>query len=446
MTDIKIPKAADLTGKRVYLDYTPRPWQREALAALESHARSVLVAHRRAGKTELLAIHLLISALRLTREHPAPLYGYVAPYLNQAKGVVWTRLKYYARNLLGAGLARTDESDLILTLYNGSAIRLFGADYPDRLRGNGFDGVVMDEVAQMRPETWSAVVLPALSDRDGWAVFIGTPKGQNIFYDIFCDAMRLPGWYAGEYPASRTDVFVSAKLDELRLEMGDNLYRQEYMCDFTADNPDSYIDFQVVIDASRREKPVVNDAPLVFGLDIAAQGSDRSCLVRRRGSVLEGIEVWHEPDTMTTVGRVAEAINAYKPRVVFADHVGLGLGPVDRLKQLGHRIIGVNSGRNAARDDLYANLKAEMWSKMREWLETACVPDDAALRKDLLAPRREYDARNRLKVERKEALRKRGLPSTDIADALALTFAQPVAHADLRARRPRYAETDLCRF
>lgn len=436
-----------MTAERVInFEYESRPWQAEALAALEAHSRSVLVAHRRAGKTELLAIHLLVSAMELNREHPAPLYAYLAPFLNQAKNVVWTRLKYYARHLLAAGLAKADESDLILTLWNGSAIRLFGADYPDRLRGNGFDGVVMDEVAQMKAETWSAVVLPALSDRDGWAVFIGTPKGQNVFYDIYDQSVKDPDWFTGVYPADQTDVFSDEKLDELRLEMGGNLFRQEYLCDFTADNPDSFIDFQAVHEAERRERPYLNDAPLVMGVDVAAQGDDRSCLVLRRGAVLQHIEVWREPDTMKTVGLVSEAINRFKPRIVFMDEVGLGLGPTQRLKQLGYRIIGINSGRPASRDDKFANLKAEMWWRLREWLETACIPDDNSLRKDLLAPKREYDAKNRIKVESKKDLKQRVKFSTDIADALALTFAQPVPHEDLRGRRPKYGETDLCRY
>ena len=409
---------------------------------MEGSLRSVLVAHRRAGKTELLAIRLLLAAMSLNRPHPAPLFGYVAPFLNQAKAVVWTRLKFYARGLLAARLAKTDESDLVLTLWNGAAIRLFGADYPDRLRGLGFDGVVMDEVAQMKSETWPAVVLPALSDRDGWAVFIGTPKGQNIFYDIYDNALNLDDWYVGEYSALKTGVFAADKLEDLKVEMGDNLFRQEYLCDFTADNPDNFLDFQAIYDAQKREKPFFNEAPLVIGVDVAAQGDDRSCLVVRRGAVLEYIEVWREPDTMKTVGRVGEAIDRLKPRAVFMDNVGLGLGPVDRLKQLGYRIIGVNSGQTAGRDDKYANLKAEMWWRMREWLETACIPDDSALRKDLLAPRRDYDSRNRLKVESKKDLKERVKFSTDIADALALTFAQPVAASDVRSRRPKYAEMD----
>lgn len=431
-----------MTKRLVEFEYSPRPWQKEVLAGLAGKPRGLVVAHRRGGKTEVMAIRILMAAMTTGREHPAPLFGYVAPFLNQAKAVAWDRLKYYARSLLASGLAKVNESELTVSLWNRASIRLFGADYPDRLRGLGFDGVVMDEVAQMKPDTWNAVVLPALSDRGGWAAFIGTPKGRNVFYDLYSEGTKSPNWYVGEYPATKTGVFDDEQLEILRAEMGGNLFRQEYLCDFTADNPDSFIDFQDVQEAAARPAPKVNQAPLIFGIDVAAQGGDRSCLVARRGAVLESIEVWREPDTMRTVGRVGEAITRLKPRAVFMDNVGLGLGPVHRLKQLGYRVIGINAGRTAGRDDQFANLKAEMWWKMNEWLKEACIPDDPALRKDLLTPKREYDGQNRIKVESKDALRKRVQFSTDLADALALTFAQPVAAIDLRKRRQQFAEMD----
>jgi hypothetical protein len=172
-----------------------------------------------------------------------------------------------------------------------------------------------------------------------------------------------------------------------------------------------------------------------MGVDLAAQGDDRSCIMFRRGSVLERYRAWREPDTMKTVGMVAEAIDAFKPAAVFIDAAGLGIGPVDRLKQLGYRVTGVNSGERAMRDDKFANLKCEMWWKRNEWLETASIPGDQVLRRDVLTPLRDYDARNRLMVESKKKLKARVNFSTDIADALALTFARPVNNVPASARR-----------
>lgn len=428
------------TKKIIGFEYESRDWQAEALAALERHRFGVIVAHRRAGKTEVVCLRLLIAAIKISRAHPAPLFGYIAPFFNQAKAVAWDRLKFYARCLPGL---KINESESTLTLWNGATIRIFGADYPDRLRGLGFDGVVMDEVAQMKPDTWGAVVRPALSDRQGWAVFIGTPKGQNVFYKLWEEACRTPDWYSGSYPADKTGVIPGDELVKLKREMGDNLYGQEYLCDFTADAAGIFIDFQSVHDAARAERPLVNTAPLVFGLDVARYGDDRNALVKRRGRALEALITWRGQDLMWTSSETAEHINRDKPRAVFVDVVGLGAGVVDRLRQLGHRVIGVNSGAKPGKPEKYANLKAEMWDKMRQWLqEDAVILARDDLRDDLLAPTYDFDAAGRLKIESKEDLKKRVKFSTDLADALALTFAQPVAHADLRARRQRFAEMD----
>jgi hypothetical protein len=433
------PAPAMTEENRIFFDYTPRPWQKEALTALEAHRFGVVVAHRRAGKTEALCLRLLLAAMSLSRPHPAPFYGYVAPFLKQAKAVAWDRLKYYARNLP----AVVSESELGLKLGNGAAIRLFGADYPDRLRGLGFDGVVLDEVAQMRPETWPAVIRPALSDRQGWAAFIGTPKGQGLFHDLFQAAARDDQWFAGAYPADITGVIEAGELAALRREMGAELFNREYLCDWSASDAATFIDFQSVAEATRRPAPDYNPAPLVLGLDVARFGDDRTALIRRRGPVVEGLAVWRERDLMFTASRAAEAISRYRPRAVFVDVCGLGAGVVDRLRQLGHRVIGVNSGARATRPEHYANLKAEMWARLREWLATACLPDRPDLRRDLLAPVYDYDQAGRLRIESKDSLKSRALPSTDLADALALTLAQMVAAEDFRPdRRPRLAEMD----
>ncbi len=435
------PTDPPVPARVVYFDYTPRPWQAEALAALEGRRLAVIVAHRRAGKTEAVAIRLLLAAMTASREHPAPLFGYLAPFLNQAKAVAWDRLKFYARHLPEVAV---HETELSIRLWNRATIRLFGADYPDRLRGLGFDGVVLDEVAQMRPETWPAVVRPALADRAGWAAFIGTPKGRNVFYDLYQGALARPEeWYAGHFPADHTGVIEAGELARLRAEMGEELFRREFLGDFTADAGGGFIDFQAVREAAGRPRPETNTAPLVFGLDVARFGDDRTVLVLRRGLVVEELLVWRERDLMFTASEVSLAINRHRPRAVFIDAVGLGAGVADRLKQLGHRVIGVNSGCRPSRPERFANLKAEMWSRMRDWLaEGAVIVDRPDLKNDLLAPTYDFDAVGRLKIESKEDLKSRGLASTDCADALALTFAQPVSAAERQPDRPRFADMD----
>ena len=402
---------------------------------------AVIVAHRRAGKTEIVAVRLIMAALALQRKHPSPFFAYVAPFLNQAKAVAWDRLKFYGRKIPQTSI---NESELTLKFHNGSAIRIFGADYPDRLRGLGFDGVVMDEVAQMKPDTWAEVVRPALADRQGWACFIGTPKGQNLFYDLWQTALKdSANWYAGIFRADQTGVLSVDELARLQAEMGANIYAQEFLCDFTAANIDSFIDFQTVQEAACRKLDSVNLAPLVFGLDPARFGDDRTVLLRRRDLVVEGLEAKRGIDLMQTAAHTAEAIDILKPQAVFVDAVGLGAGVVDRLRQLGHKVIAVNSGAKPAKPEKYFNLKAEMWDKMKIWLQGGgSIPDTTELRSDLLAPVYEFDHANRLKIESKESLKGRGLNSPDCADALALTFAYPVASRGRILSRPRFAVMD----
>lgn len=428
----------------IVIPYKPRESQERIHDMLDQHRFGVVVAHRRMGKTVAMVNHLIRRALTDGKERGS--YGYVAPFRNQAKLIAWDYLKRYTAVLPHRAV---NEQDLFIELPGRARIRIFGADNPDSLRGMYFDGVVLDEVAQMKTEVWGEIIRPALADRRGWAVFIGTPQGINLFSDMYQRAVDDASgqWAALTFPVTETlktadPPLTAEEVEEARQDMGENAYRQEFLCDFTADEPTAFISFQAVHDAAGRERPHFNPAPLVIGVDLAAQGNDRSCLVVRRGPVLESIDIWREPDTMKTVGLVGDAIDRLKPQVSFVDSAGLGIGPTDRLKQLGYRVIGINSGVAARRDDRFANLKAEMWWKMAEWLETAVIPNDNALRKDLLAPRMEYDGKNRVKVESKDSLRKRLNFSTDIADALALTFAQPVADKDRAAGRQKYAEMD----
>ena len=166
-----------------------------------------------------------------------PRFAYVAPLYNQAKRVAWDYVQDYCRKIPGAEL---NQAELRADLPNGGRIRLYGADNPDSLRGEYFDGIVLDEAADMSPRVWSEVIRPALSDRKGWAVFIGTPKGENDFYDIFQRSRDDSDWYSVVLKASETGIIDG---DELRLaqqDMTPEQYAQEYECSFSAAVVGSY--------------------------------------------------------------------------------------------------------------------------------------------------------------------------------------------------------------
>lgn len=189
---------------------------------------AIIVAHRRCGKTVACIVELITRALATPKLNAR--YAYIAPFREQAKTVAWDYLKRYASPVI----KEKSESELSVELLNGAKIRLFGADNPDALRGMYLDGVVLDEFADMRPSLWGEIIRPLLTDRKGWAVFIGTPKGKNVFYDIYTKAESDPDWMALTLRASETHILNEAELTDARKSMTENQYEQEFECSFDA--------------------------------------------------------------------------------------------------------------------------------------------------------------------------------------------------------------------
>jgi hypothetical protein len=397
---------------------------------IENHRFSLVVAHRRFGKTVAAVNALIKSAVQCERIEPR--YGYVAPFRTQAEQIAWSYLTRFTRPIPGT---KENLSQLSVTLPNTAQIRLFGADNPHTLRGLYFDGLVLDEPAQMRDNLWDEVLLPTLADRKGWALFIGTPMGVNKFYEIAAHAQKDRSWFYAEFPAFDshgelvTDALDVEDIEIQRSMMPKTKFRQEYLCDFTASGENTLITIDLVNQAMAREYPLsaYYSAPIAIGVDPARFGDDRFVILVRQGLALRWYGAYHEIDTMTGAGIVSEHIKKWEPAAVFVDSIGVGAGVADRLRQLGHTIIEVQSGERAVDDERYMNKRAEMWDKMRLWLEEGGgLPEDPELRNDLVAPLYSYDAKNRMVLEKKESMKERGLPSPDIADALALTFALPV--------------------
>jgi hypothetical protein len=176
------------------------------------------------------AINDIIRAA-ITCKSPMPLFGYVAPYRSQAKSVAWDYLKYFSRPIAKS----TNEADLIIELLNGAKIRLFGADNADAMRGLGFDGLYLDEYGDFKPSVWGNVVRPALSDKQGWCVFGGTPKGKNQFWNIYETSKKLPNeWFSLSLPASKSKLLPESELQAAQAQLAEDQYLQEYECSFEA--------------------------------------------------------------------------------------------------------------------------------------------------------------------------------------------------------------------
>lgn len=406
------------------LGYRPRAWQRKCHQ--EGARFDVLALHRRAGKTEMAIMKLVDRAMKFSLDLGN--FFYVAPFLKQAKLIAWARLKSRLEKLELAGGCDINEGELSVRFkHNGALVRVYGADNPDGMRGVRLDGCVIDEVAQIKPEVWNDILQPALSDRKGWVLFIGTPQGVNLFSELYFKALKTPEWHAALFTVYDTDALDADEVARLKRDMNETSFSREYLCDFTASGEDQLISLADADNASRhvytgRE---VDYAPRVLGVDPARFGDDLSAIFPRQGLQAFPPITFRGIDNMQLAARIADKITSWTPSAVFID-AGGGQGVIDRLRQLGHEIIEVNFGGKPS-DPAYVNKRTQMWYEMREWLRGGgAIPDDAMLKQDLAAPIYWYDQNNRIVLEPKDDVKKRIQRSPDLGDALALTFAYPV--------------------
>lgn len=183
---------------------------------------------RRFGKTTY-AINVLVEEALLKNKS---LFYYVAPTYRQAKQIAWTMLLESTRKLPKALLKKTNESELYVEIGNGSRIYIKGADDPDSLRGVGLDGCVLDEYADMKQNVFEDIVRPALTDKEGWCVFIGTPRGFNHFYELYVQASNLNNWSAYRFTTYDNPLIKPSEIEEARHAMSEDKFQQEYMAEF----------------------------------------------------------------------------------------------------------------------------------------------------------------------------------------------------------------------
>jgi len=217
---------------QITIPYKPRKLQAKLHQNLERYRWGVIVCHRRMGKTVMAINHLLRAAVLCPKK--APRYAYLAPTYRQAKAVAWDYLKQFAGGIPGI---KFHETELRCDLPNGGRISLLGAENPDSLRGIYLDGCFMDEVADMPEKVFPEIIRPALSDREGFCYFVGTPKGQNAFFEMYEHANNNDDWYTAIHKASETAILNPNELRSAREAMTSDQYAQEYECSWVANVP-----------------------------------------------------------------------------------------------------------------------------------------------------------------------------------------------------------------
>lgn len=234
-----------------------------------------------------------------------------------------------------------------------------------------------------------------------------------------------------------------AKIIELKSEQ---LFKQEYPCTaseaFQVTGVDSLINARFILAA--RKAMAEPYGPLIVGVDPAGEGKDRTAIAFRRTRKVTKVDYFSKKSPMEIVGICAAILKNHKPAAMFIDVGERGHGIVDRLRELGwaEKVFGVNFGSSAINDKLYIRRRDEMWGNMRDWFEEGGVqiPDSDELHADISAPSHKTDSNNRVVLEKKEDMKKRGLRSPDGGDAIALTFAAPVSEGmgEFIQERPDY--------
>lgn len=220
--------------QEIDIGYRPRDPQLKIHEAVEDYRFNVVVAHRRMGKTVSAINQLIHSALNCDK--PNARFAYIAPTYTQAKRIAFDYLKEYTRPIE----ATVNIAELRVDFFD-KRISLYGADNYDSLRGIYLDGVVIDEIGDVQPALWNEVIRPALADRKGWALFIGTPKGANFFKDLRDTAEKgEDNWHLLEFKASETKILDQEELDAAFKAMGEAKFLQEFECSFAAPVEGSY--------------------------------------------------------------------------------------------------------------------------------------------------------------------------------------------------------------
>jgi len=237
----------------------------------------VVVAGRRFGKTFLSTTELIIQAIQGKDRN----VWYVAPTYKAAKEIAWDMLLH---SLPKEYIRKTNESSLSVTLINGSTISLKGAEKADNLRGRALDFVVLDEFADMRPETWSEVIRPSLSDRRGSAVFIGTPKGRNHFYDLWTQGTdKVTDWRSFQFTTLDGGQVDAEEVEAAKRDLDERTFNQEYNAQFV--NYSGIIYYNFSREESVAKSHIEPDQMLHIGMDFNLDPMSAVVSVREGGII-----------------------------------------------------------------------------------------------------------------------------------------------------------------
>jgi phage terminase large subunit len=418
---------------REVLGAVPEPWQVEALEAIRDGDRVAIKSGHGVGKSCFQSWMVLWF---LSTHYPAKIV-LTANTSAQLNDVLMSEISKWHRQMQPAFRDQIDvKSDRVemkaAPSESFAACRTSRRENPEALQGFHSDNLLflIDEASGIDDVVFE-VAAGSLSTKGAKQVLTGNPtRTSGYFFDAF-NKMR-DNWYTMTVSCADSSRVDESFIENMAKQYGpdSSIYGVRVLGEFPKQDDDVLIPLHMVEAAIHRD--VEATGQVIWGLDVARFGADRSCLLKRQGNVvMPGIKVWQGKDLMQLCGLVhAEYLlepTERQPVDIMVDVIGLGAGVVDRLCEMGLPARGVNVGEGAVIKEKFLNRRAELWFELKEWfMARDCkIPDEATLVPELTSPRYQFTSNGKLKLESKEEMKRRGLRSPDVADALMLTMESP---------------------
>jgi len=405
-------------------------WQEELCADFILKDRHAISSGHSSGKTAITAglIQYFIAV------HPDPQIIVTANTELQLRQKTWRELaKWHQRSALKDWFTWTATTFSL----KGAEETWFAAAVPNTPHSaESFAGahekymlLIFDEASAIDRAIWETAE-GATATEGGfrkWLVFGNPTRSDGAFHECF--HRKKHRWHTKHLDTRTCRYADQSQIAQWAEDYGEDsdFFRIRVRGLFPNQAVVQMIGYGVAVDAASR---IVDDsaydfAPKIIGVDVARFGDDSTVITKRQGLFCYSQMVYRGKNTMEVANIVAQEIMDWHPQAIFVDETGLGAGVVDRLNQLGFKVVGVN-GSGSSDDKRYLNKRVETWGVMADWIKTAQIPNNQELLDDLTTPEYFFTPKGQLQLESKDSLKKRGMPSPDRADSLALTFAYPV--------------------
>lgn len=420
---------------RDILGGTPDPWQEGVMRDVASGKRRISVrAGHGVGKSAVCA---WLSIWHMVTRYPQKTVM-TAPTAGQLFDALFSEVKYWINKLpepIKALFTTTSEKVTLNASPEASFIsaRTSSADRPEALAGihSEFVLLIVDEASAV-PEAVYESAAGSMSGDNACTILIGNPtRNSGMFF-------RTHHALAAEWKTYHVSCLDSPRVArDFVKQIADtygpdsNAYRVRVLGEFALREDDTLIPAELVDSAMARDVALNDQDPLVYGIDVARFGDDRSVVCKRRGNVVVDFKTWQGLDLMQLTGAIVNEAKVDGPAEICIDSIGLGSGVADRLREvmgelkLDIRVRDVNVSEASAMNPQAAKLRDELWLSVKDWLNarTCRVPKLDELRQELVAPTYAFTSNGKVKVEGKAEMKRRGMRSPDMADALCLTFA-----------------------